>query len=1494
MNVKMKGAGLAVAHNLTSEQLKAHHAALLAVTYPEELPVSARRTDIMRAIKYSQVVIVAGETGSGKTTQLPKMLLEMGYGREGLIGHTQPRRLAARSVAERISAELGTAIGETIGYHVRFTDHIGPSTLVKLMTDGILLAEIQSDPDLRKYSAIIIDEAHERSLNIDFLLGYLARLLPRRPDLRLIITSATIDSERFAAHFGERMYGGFPGNLAPVIEVSGRTYPVEIRYRPLFTGDISSTSSSSRTLNTASSAANSFDGDGRADANRHQTSSTLPNEKHDDIDGIDDDYAENRPTSQDQTSAIIDAAHELCSEGSGDILVFLSGEGEILETHKAFKDELRSKYIEPGGRSSVPGAIEVLPLFARLSAAEQHRIFEPHQHRRIILATNIAETSLTVPGIRYVIDPGTARISRYSNKTKVQRLPIEAISQASANQRSGRCGRVADGIAIRLYSEEDFAARPEYTEPEIQRTSLASVILQMASLGLGKVEDFPFIDPPDVRAVRSGVQLLEEIGALRGKDLQLTKIGRQLARLPIDPRLGRMLLAADRNGAAAEVLVLVAAMSVQDVRERPAEFKAQADQLHARFTEPTSDFLAYLNIWRYLRTQQRELSGSAFRRLCRAEHINWLRWREWQDVVTQLRELAKPLGLNLRPIPIPTAQQLREAETQLKEKRVDTSQHRSVIAAVKSVGKSSDAPASAAIHRSLLVGLLSNLGSWDERKRDYEGARGTHFVIWPGSGLNRRHYSWVMAAELVETSRLFARSAAKIDPAWIEPIAKHLVKRTYSEPFWSIKNGAAMVHERVTLYGLTVTADRPVLAASIGTSEAREMARDIFIRSALVEGQWRAKHHAFVKHNTAELEKAREVETRLRQYGVVADDSAQFAFFDERLPQTITSAANFERWWKHERHKRPHLLDFTQDFLLGENQLSAASADFPEEWIQGDIRLPITYSFNPGGHADGLSIEIPVTLLPQIRDEGFDWLVPGLLPELVTATIRALPKRVRRNLVPAPDVARDINAYFLKRLENYSAENSALSGSTASDSPASGSPASSSPACSVFPTSAASHGVSHAVSNNSAPDESFRSAFTAAVMHLRGIDIDLAAWEEAQAALPSHLRITFIVRSERGAVLDEGTSLSALQHNLAPQSKSAVQNVMAHAVSQALDEARDRIIDNQNAAKRAAALSAATEKEKERTAQAARACAAQLADSVDDLHAWPALAGGELAHIVETEGAGGAIIRGYPALVYEKNGVALRVLTNEAEQQRDHRIGVIHLLAGELELPEARITTRWNARESLALAASPYSDTSSLVSDMQLTATRNIADRWARENKQPLGKLRTESAYRELKSYARERTEDETLRIAQIAARALEAWGEVESALRTHKHISLIATTSDVREAVDQLIYRGFISSTPEEYLPDLPRFLRAAAHRIEKAVSNPSGDDALAWQVRDAEELRAHAHAQAAAMQYDPERAATLEKARWLIEELRVSLFAQQIGTRVKVSPQRIRKLLG
>lgn len=712
---------------------------------------------------------------------------------------------------------------------------------------------------LRRYDTIIIDEAHERSLNIDFLMGYLAQLLSKRPDLKLIITSATIDSQRFAQHFGKFIHNGGDDVVAPVIEVSGRTFPVEIRYRPL--------DGETRVL------------DGETE--------TLPG-------GENAEYL-SREEAHDQITGIIDAAEELMSEGPGDILVFLSGEGEIRETFGAFKDELGNRFIEPGGHSTVPGAVEIMPLYARLSAGEQQRIFQPHNNRRIVLATNIAETSLTVPGIRYVIDPGTARISRYSPRTKVQRLPIEAISQASANQRSGRCGRVADGIAIRLYSEEDFAARPDFTEPEIQRTSLAAVILQMASLGLGTVADFPFIDPPDLKSVRAGIQLLEEIGALE-PDMHtpvLTKIGQKLARLPIDPRLARMLLAAVDNGAATEVLVLVAAMSVQDVRERPAEFKAQADQLHARFTEPSSDFLAYLNLWRYLRTQQRDLSGSAFRRMCRAEHLNWLRFREWQDVVAQLRELAKPLGITLKNIALPTAAQIQQA----RDKHNDVSQNRDVVHAVKAVGASADAPAADAIHRSLLVGLLSNVGSYDQRKRDYLGARGTHFVTWPGSGLARRTPDWVMAAELVETSRLFARTVAKIDPAWIERVGAHLVKRTYSDPFWSSRDGAAKVHEKVLLYGLTVTADRHVLLSSIGTPSARELAREIFIRHALVEGQWRS-HHQFIKANAAALADAREVEERLRSHGLVADEAAQFVFFDERIPESIVSGRHFDSWWK--------------------------------------------------------------------------------------------------------------------------------------------------------------------------------------------------------------------------------------------------------------------------------------------------------------------------------------------------------------------------------------------------------------------------------------------------------------------------------------------------------------------------------------------------------------------------------------------------------------------
>ena len=1334
---------------LTAEQVEARKRSVPRIAYPDLL-VSARRDEIARAIRDNQVVVVAGETGSGKTTQLPKICLELGRGTSAMIGHTQPRRIAARAVADRLAHELGVDLGAQIGYQVRFTEEVSPGTLVKLMTDGILLAEIQSDPELARYDTIIIDEAHERSLNIDFLLGYLARLLPRRPDLKVIITSATIDTQRFAEHFN-----------APVVEVSGRTYPVEIRYRPL----------------------------------------------------VGDDGGE----ATDQVTGIVEACEELMAEGPGDILVFLSGEGEIRDAQAAFADELGRRHIEPGGRSSVLDAVEVLPLYSRLSAAEQHRIFERRPHRRIILATNIAETSLTVPGIRYVVDPGTARISRYSARTKVQRLPIEPISQASANQRAGRSGRVADGICIRLYSQEDFDGREKFTQPEIQRTSLASVILQMLALRLGNVADFPFIDPPEERAVRAGAQLLTEIGAIDG-GARLTSVGRRLARLPIDPRLGRMLLEADKNGCASEVLVLVAALSVQDVRERPAEKRPQADQLHARFTARSSDFLAYLTLWRYLNTQRRELSGSAFRRMCRAEFLNYLRFREWADVVAQLRQLAKPLGIDAASIGLPGRAQIRQAGENGAPALGGAPNSGAAAAACRDFGRGADTPEAGAIHRSMLVGLLSNLGNYSQRSRDYEGARGAHFVIWPGSGLSKRTPAWVMAAELVETSRLFARTVAAIEPQWIEPLAKNLVKRTYSEPFWSSRNGAAMCKEKVTLYGMTLAADRPVPLASTGSESAREEAHEMFILHGLVEGDWRT-HHAFLKDNERALEEARELEEKMRRRGLVAGPEALAAFYDERIPDFVVSGRHFDSWWKKAKRDDPHLLDFTQELLVGEAE--ADENDYPAEWRQGEIRLPIEYSFSPGAYADGVTVTIPVTLLPQVRPEGFDWLVPGMREDLVTGTIRALPKRVRRQLVPAPDVARQI----LPLLPHW-------------------------------------EDVAHG--QEGAP--SFRQAFAEAVFRLRGFWIDDAAWEEAR--LPEHLSVLFRVRSERGAVLDESTSLERLKLELAPRTRSAVESVVKGAVAQALDEAHFRLAGG-----------------------AAEGAALPLGES---LGGWPDASGGVIPTSVETTGAHGMTVRGYPALAAGADGkVRLDVLADPALQAREHRRGLAALLAAAIALPEARITSRWPGAQALALAGSPYPDTSALVADIQLASARNLAAKWAAENGLDVADVRTRSQWDELRAWAKQRHEDEVYRISLDVAGICARRAEVDKWITESRSPALLATLADVKEQVANLVPSGFVSRTPAARLPHIERYLRAAYIRIQKAATNPSGDDALAWQIQDVNDKVEAARAAAASRAYDPSAAAALDEARWMVEELRVSLFAQQLGTNGKVSAKRIAKVL-
>ncbi|CAL9498391.1 hypothetical protein SUDANB108_03398 [Streptomyces sp. enrichment culture] len=873
------------------ERMARRRARVPEVTYPEQLPVSQKKDDIAAAIRDHQVVIVAGETGSGKTTQIPKICMELGRGVRGMIGHTQPRRIAARTVAERVAEELNTPLGETVGWKVRFTDQVDPeATFVKLMTDGILLAEIQTDRELRAYDTIIIDEAHERSLNIDFLLGYLAQLLPRRPDLKVVITSATIDPERFSRHFGD----------APIIEVSGRTYPVEVRYRPLLEED----------------------GD---DADR------------------------------DQITAIIDAVEELQKEGQGDILVFLSGEREIRDT----ADALAKKNYR---------FTEILPLYARLSHAEQHRVFQPHTGRRIVLATNVAETSLTVPGIKYVIDPGFARISRYSHRTKVQRLPIEPVSQASANQRKGRCGRTSDGICIRLYSEDDFNARPEFTDAEILRTNLASVILQMTAAGLGDIDKFPFIDPPDHRNIRDGVQLLQELGALdpaqKDPRKRLTDTGRKLAQLPVDPRLARMVLEADKNGCVREVMVIAAALSIQDPRERPADKQTQADQQHARFRDETSDFLAYLNLWRYLREQQKERGSSSFRRMCKQEYLNFLRIREWQDIYTQLRTVAKQMGIHLNE---------------------------------------DDAPADR-IHVSLLAGLLSHVGMKDVKdgaKNEYLGARNAKFAIFPGSALFKKPPRFVMSAELVETSRLWARVNAKIEPEWVEPLAQHLIKRTYSEPHWEKDQAAVMAYEKVTLYGVPIVAQRKVNYGRIDP----ETSRELFIRNALVEGDWRT-HHKFFSDNRRLLTEVEELEHRARRRDILVDDETLFDFYDRRIPEHVVSGAHFDSWWKRKRHEQPDFLDFEREMLINEKAGEVTKADYPDSWRQGNLKFRVTYQFEPGADADGVTVHIPLQVLNQVTDEGFDWQIPGLREELVTELIRSLPKPIRRNYVPAPNFAK--------------------------------------------------------------------------------------------------------------------------------------------------------------------------------------------------------------------------------------------------------------------------------------------------------------------------------------------------------------------------------------------------------------------------------------------------------------------------------------------------------
>jgi ATP-dependent helicase HrpA len=1289
--------------------------AAVVITYPEDLPVSQRREEIAKLISGNQVVIVAGETGSGKTTQLPKILL--GLGRTS-IGHTQPRRIAARTIAERIAEELGQEVGELVGYQVRFTDRVGTNTRIKLMTDGILLNEIHRDRELRRYDAIIIDEAHERSLTVDFLLGYLKQLLPRRPDLKVVITSATIDPESFSRHFSDA-----DGKAAPIIEVTGRTYPVEIRYRPLV----------------AEAATNDDD-----DADE-------VNEDRDPIDGI---------------NAALD---ELGREGSGDVLVFLSGEAEIRDAEEAIRGRIST--------GSINVNTEVLPLYGRLSAADQHRVFQPSTtpgtRRRIVLATNVAETSLTVPGIKYVVDAGTARISRYSVRSKVQRLPIEAISQASANQRSGRSGRTSNGIAIRLYSEEDFMRRPEYTEPEILRTNLAAVILQMISLGLGDIASFPFLQPPDSRGIKDGLDLLRELRAVepgqtrqrlrdpsaegagdRGWDdnnPRITAIGKQLAQLPIDPRLARMVIESKQQGTTREVMAIVAGLSIQDPRERPLEKRPQADQAHARFTDPTSDFLTLLNLWNYLKTQEKELSGNQFRRLCRSEYLNFLRIREWFDVYRQLKRMAKPLGLE--------------------------------------VGDPSTNPAG--IHRSILAGLLSQIGIKDvakdkakakakNKQGDYIGARQVRFTIFPGSALAKKQPPEIMSAELVETSRLFARMNAAIDLAWAEPLAGDLVKRSYGEPHWEKKQGAAVAYERVTLYGVPIVARRRIQFARVDPAYAREL----FIRHALVDGEWDLDRtgtqvKAFDLANRKLRAELAELEERTRRRDILYDDEAVFEFYHRRIPADVASQRSFESWWKRTRLETPSLLTMTRENLV-EDEPDAEPVDetsYPAHWQQGDQRLGLGYHFVPGEADDGVTVQIPLALLARLSPAGFDWQVAGLREELVTALIKSLPKAIRRTVVPAADWARKLMAELPRE-----------------------------------------------------PDGGL-TARLAELIHGKTY-VPIAASDFDLERVPAHLKMTFSVLDERGRQLAAGKDLRALQEQL----KTSVRESVARA-------------------------SVTVHSELERAG----------------LITWDF---DELPKTLDTK-QGGNTIRAYPALVDEGASVAIRFMSTPQDQAKAMRAGVRRLLLLAVPSPTGYVQSHLTGTEKLALAQSPYRSTAELFSDcLAACVDATLADR----------EVWTRARFEAVRDEVSTSIVDSLFRTVSLLATVLGAGREAEKAIKSASNIALLGPLADAREQLNALVYPGFVSATGLAQLGRLPVYLRGITHRVGKLSENLGRDRVWMTEVQSATELYRSAGGELPLPADAPDH---IRHARWLLEELRISLFAQQLGTAESASMQRIRKVL-
>lgn len=1239
-----------------AERVALTDAAVPTISYPDALPVTARKDDIAEAIRDNQVVIIAGETGSGKTTQIPKICLELGRGRRGFIGHTQPRRIAARTVAERIAAELDQKIGESVGYAIRFDDRVSETTAVKLMTDGILLAEMQRDRFLNKYDTIIIDEAHERSLNIDFLLGYLKRLLPKRPDLKVIITSATIDPESFAAHFADA-----DGNPAPIIEVSGRTYPVEIRYRPL-----------------------EFEAGGKV-------------------------------VDQDPLDGLTEAIEELMREGDGDILCFFPGERDIRDAMEAIEGKKWKN-------------VEVTPLFGRLSNQEQHRVFSEHRGRRIVLATNIAETSLTVPGIRYVVDTGTARISRYSTRTKVQRLPIEPISQASANQRSGRCGRVADGIAIRLYSEQDFESRPEFTDPEILRTNLASVILQMVSLKLGDIEQFPFIQPPEHKAIRDGLTLLHELGALHDKQDKpsLTTIGRDLARIPLDPRMARMLIEANTNGCLNDVMVIVAAMTIQDVRERPLDFQAQADQAHARFKDKTSDFLSMLKLWDYIKQTRNEQSGNKFRKRMKQEFLHYMRIREWFDLVRQLKDVAKQLGWTYQ---------------EGTERRSDD------------------------IHMSLLSGLLSNIGARDGNSKEFQGARNTRFLVFPGSALAKKPPEFLMAAELVETSRLWARDVAAIDPAWVEKLGADLLKHNYSEPTWSRKRAAAIAHQKSTLYGVPIVADRTVPYHRVDPSAARDM----FIRNALIAGDWNT-HHAFFKANAQALDDAAAYEEKARRRGLIVDEDTLFDFYDQRIPAKVTTGRHFDSWWKKERRRTPDLLDFDPTKLIDDSH-EVTEESFPDHWRKGSIDYELTYKFEPGDPLDGVTVMVPIPMLAGLDTEGFDWLVPGLRLELVTELIRSLPKALRRTVVPAPEFAERA----IDRLIPY--------------------------------------------------EGPITQQLADVLRELGGQGINATDFQASK--LPAHLRMNYGAIDKRGKIVDSDRDLAALVRRQAGHIKSSVSRVSRTSESTSVSEWTDDTLG-----------------------------------TIDDT--------------VKTT-VDGHEVTAYPALVATKEGVELKVHPTKAAADAAMVTTTLTLLMREISVNASQMVKGLPLQQRVAVDSYPHGGADGLVNDARVAAIRDLM-------MEAGGPVRTPAAFQKLKDTVKPQVPGRVRQAVVAIAPGLAEYSNLRAELAHWDGPAI----DDMRAQLDFLLPRNAITVHGMSHLRHLPRYIQAMRIRLEDMNLDPDRD---ADRQAEVDNAKAYLSNRLRSLPAGREKTRKVKDVHWMIEELRVSLFAQRLGTAHAVSLRRIQK---